>query len=179
MADVTINYKGSKIAELSASGTKTLKTSGTYCEGDVSVSYTKPTFNGVNGKLYNLTLSKTSGWVLLTTLDQVVLDHINDANFAVTLMCTTAYEYVNYTMNFATATNTQIGQAGNYPAYGVSARQTSTSAVSQYVTYYKPNKTDTNTSLGGFAFRVTSGKYYIYPLDGYVRAGSYRLMFTW
>jgi hypothetical protein len=42
MADVTINYKGTKIAELSASGTKTLKTSGTYCEGDISVNYIKP-----------------------------------------------------------------------------------------------------------------------------------------
>ena len=42
MADVTINYKGSKIAELNADGTKTLKTSGTYCEGDIAVNYVKP-----------------------------------------------------------------------------------------------------------------------------------------
>ena len=42
MADVSIKYKGSAIAELSASGTKTLKTSGKYCEGDVTVLYTKP-----------------------------------------------------------------------------------------------------------------------------------------
>ena len=41
MADVEIKYKGASIAALDASGTKTLKTSGKYCEDDISVSYTK------------------------------------------------------------------------------------------------------------------------------------------
>ena len=42
MADVTLTYKGSTIAEMSNTGTKTLKTSGKYCEGDIGVSYVKP-----------------------------------------------------------------------------------------------------------------------------------------
>ena len=42
MADVTLTYKGSTIAEMSDSGSKTLKTSGKYCEGDIGVSYVKP-----------------------------------------------------------------------------------------------------------------------------------------
>ena len=42
MADVTLTYKGSTIAEMSNSGTKTLKTSGKYCEGDIGISYVKP-----------------------------------------------------------------------------------------------------------------------------------------
>ena len=41
MADVEIKYKGASIAALDASGTKTLKTSGKYCEDDITVSYTK------------------------------------------------------------------------------------------------------------------------------------------
>lgn len=41
MADVEIKYKGASIAALDASGTKTLKTSGKYCESDITVSYTK------------------------------------------------------------------------------------------------------------------------------------------
>lgn len=57
MADVTINYKGSKIAELSASGTKTLKTSGTYCEGDISVSYDKIPESEILGDTGFLSLS--------------------------------------------------------------------------------------------------------------------------
>lgn len=47
MADVTLTYKGSTIAEMDASGSKTLKTSGKYCEGDIGVSYVKPSGGGV------------------------------------------------------------------------------------------------------------------------------------
>ena len=43
MADLEVNYKGSKIAELNTSGTKTLKTSGKYCEGDITINYVKST----------------------------------------------------------------------------------------------------------------------------------------
>ena len=46
MADVTLTYKGSTIAEINATGTKTLKTSGKYCEGDIGVSYVKPSSGG-------------------------------------------------------------------------------------------------------------------------------------
>ena len=46
MADVTLTYKGSTIAEMSNTGTKTLKTSGKYCEGDIGVSYVKSSSGG-------------------------------------------------------------------------------------------------------------------------------------
>lgn len=39
--DVTISYKGSTIATMSSSGTKTLNTAGTYCEDDITIDYTK------------------------------------------------------------------------------------------------------------------------------------------
>ena len=42
MADVEITYKGSKIVEMSASGTKTLETAGKYCEDDLELKYTSP-----------------------------------------------------------------------------------------------------------------------------------------
>ena len=41
MADVEIKYKGASIATLNETGTKMLKTSGKYCEDDITVSYTK------------------------------------------------------------------------------------------------------------------------------------------
>ena len=44
MSEVAINYKGSSIATMDASGTKTLQTSGSYCEGDISVVYTRPPY---------------------------------------------------------------------------------------------------------------------------------------
>lgn len=49
MADLTIKFKGNPIVELSESGTKTLKTSGKYCEGDISVEYAKPAGGGGSG----------------------------------------------------------------------------------------------------------------------------------
>lgn len=42
MAEVEITYKGSAIATMNASGTKTLETAGKYCEGDIEVEYTRP-----------------------------------------------------------------------------------------------------------------------------------------
>ena len=42
MADVNITYKGASIATMDASGTKTLETSGKYCEGDIGIEYVKP-----------------------------------------------------------------------------------------------------------------------------------------
>lgn len=42
MADVNITYKGASIATMDASGTKTLETSGKYCEDDIAVVYTDP-----------------------------------------------------------------------------------------------------------------------------------------
>ena len=41
MSDVTVSYKGSQIASMDASGTKTLLTEGKYCEDDITVSYTR------------------------------------------------------------------------------------------------------------------------------------------
>lgn len=43
---VNIKYKNNSIAELSDTGTKTLKTAGKYCEGDITVEYAKPSGGG-------------------------------------------------------------------------------------------------------------------------------------
>lgn len=42
MSDVNINYKGASIATLDATGTKTLLTSGKYCEDNIDVVYARP-----------------------------------------------------------------------------------------------------------------------------------------
>ena len=51
MADLTIKYKDQPIVELSESSTKTLKTGGKYCEGDISVEYVKPAGGGGGGAI--------------------------------------------------------------------------------------------------------------------------------
>ena len=58
MADLTIKYKGQPIVEMTESGTKTLKTAGKYCEGDIAVEYAKPAGGG--GEMFS---SSASGWL--------------------------------------------------------------------------------------------------------------------
>lgn len=68
MSDIAINYKGSSIATMDASGTKTLLTSGKYCEADITVVYTKPS-GGVDGN--NLEYGLTDGTQPLVGVAQV------------------------------------------------------------------------------------------------------------
>lgn len=42
MSGVTINYKGGALASMDATGTKTLLTSGKYCEGNIEIAYEQP-----------------------------------------------------------------------------------------------------------------------------------------
>ena len=60
MADLTIKFKGNPIVEMTDSGTKTLKTAGKYCEGDISVEYAKPAGGGGGGEMFS---SSASGWI--------------------------------------------------------------------------------------------------------------------
>lgn len=63
MADLTIKYKGQPIAELSDSGTKTLKTAGKYCEDDISVEYAKPAGGGGGSGFAEMFSSSAAGWI--------------------------------------------------------------------------------------------------------------------
>lgn len=47
MAGVTIGYKGSTIATIQGGGSKTLKTAGKYCEGDIFVDYVQEGGGGI------------------------------------------------------------------------------------------------------------------------------------
>ena len=61
MADLTTKFKGQPIVEMTESGTKTLKTAGKYCEGDISVEYAKPAGGGSgSGEMFS---SSASGWI--------------------------------------------------------------------------------------------------------------------
>lgn len=173
MSDVSIAYKGNTIAALDGTGSKTLKTAGTYCEGDIAVSYAP------RSRTYELTLAKASGWVLLTTLDDDVLEHINDSRFAVSLTNMDGYAYEYYSISMAIASNTAQNMVNSYPVYGICARQTSETLTQMLNMFYPANKTDTSIGLGGAPFRIDGDKYYFRPADGYVRSGTYRLTFTW
>lgn len=66
MADVEVSYKGSTIATMNASGTKTLETSGKYCEDDITVQYTK---SGGGSPALQSKTSKSTGVEQIVTPD--------------------------------------------------------------------------------------------------------------
>ena len=174
MADVTINYKGGKIAELSDTGSKTVKTSGKYCEGDIEVSYTP------NIKTYEVTLSRAYGRILLTTLDSEVVEHINDKSLIVTLINTNDYVYASYTGYNFLVRNVSTAVNSSNAIYGMGDRVQGTATAAPGNIYYPANYTGTSTSKGGFGiFHLISGKYYITPGDGYIADGTYKLTFMW
>lgn len=79
MSDVSIKYKGNEIATMDASGTKTLLTSGKYCEGDISVDYVKPvSYVKLAEKELTLNVTSTSqvnyGTVTITPASDVYTD---------------------------------------------------------------------------------------------------------
>lgn len=66
MSDITINYKGSTIATMDASGTKTLLTQGKYCEDDMEIVYVKPAGGGYTVEEW-LARTSVTGDVVITT----------------------------------------------------------------------------------------------------------------
>lgn len=76
---VSVKYKGNVIAEMTESGTKILKTSGKYCEGDIAIEYdgtgstepTEPVEETI--KRWNITVSSgkpASGAILTLMTDE-------------------------------------------------------------------------------------------------------------
>ena len=89
---VNIKYKNNSIAELSDTGTKTLKTAGKYCEDDISVEYAKPAGGGGGGS--ELVLSATR-LPAVTICTDVIANHIVSASWSpsVTAIDTTPITY--------------------------------------------------------------------------------------
>ena len=75
MADVTLTYKGSTILSMDATASKTIKTGGKFCEGDIGVSYVKPSGGGEVYAAISVTYpagsvcTATNGTITLTAAD--------------------------------------------------------------------------------------------------------------
>ena len=133
-----------------------------------------------NTKSYEVTLAKASGWVLLTTIDDEVIEHINDQSLVVTLVNIGGYQYEQFAGSTYIASNSPWGYSGSYPAYGLSCIVSSETACQTNHIYYAPNNTSTSTTLGGQGmFRIDGNKYYFRPGSYFVRSGTYRLSFVW
>lgn len=77
MAGVTIGYKGNTIATIQGSGSKTLKTAGKYCEGDISVDYVQEgggseIASGIVNQNGTITFTLSDGSAITTTGTSVI-----------------------------------------------------------------------------------------------------------
>ena len=77
---VTVKYKGNSIAELTENGTKTLKTSGKYCEADIVVENTKDAgaaiTDGIVVKARDADGFPTEADVYFTPISSHIAEHI-------------------------------------------------------------------------------------------------------
>lgn len=148
--------------------------------GGGKAEYVDASTAATNTKTYEITLTKASGWVLLTTLDDEVAAHMSDTTLTVSLVNISPYAYEYFAGDIYMVGNKPIGYTNTYPFYGYSNRENSeTSAITQPI-YYPANYTGTSTGIGGYGiFRLDGSKYYIQPSNGFIKAGKYRLTFAW
>lgn len=180
MADVTIKYKDNVIAEMNESDTKTLNTSGCYCEGNIIVDYT-PSNKGGNSKTYEITLVKASGEILLLELDDDVLEHMDDDEMVVSLFNVNGYKFESYSVALLILSNTAVAMQSGSLVYGVAMRQGTETATTMGRVTCPANNTATNVTgnVAYFILDKDNKKYYIKPGDGFIRSGNYRLTFSW
>lgn len=174
MPGVAITFAGKPIAEMDGAGAVTLKTGGTYCEGDIQVAYTP------RSRTYEITLQKSSGDVLLLELDDDVFTNINDPKMVVSLFNVSGYAFESYSVAFLTLSNTAVAVHSGNPIYGIAVRQGNDTATTIARVTCPANNTDVDIANSNVAwFRLDGRKYYIRPADGFVRSGTYRLTFSW
>lgn len=98
MAEVEISYNGSTIATMNASGTKTLGTSGKYCEDDITVVYAQPSGGTTPTGTKNISITANG-----TTTEDVA----NYASAAITVNVPSVDAYVA-TVTVATHTSANV-----------------------------------------------------------------------
>lgn len=181
MPDVAISYKGSQIATMDASGTKTLNTQGKYCEGNIIVQYSKPA-SQMDYQILDFTLAAhQSSNVTIGTLSDEAYAHINDDNFCVSMINTTLASVVENDDYRIIACNSQNApMQGDYPIYGCGNRKAGATSVQMLPCYYQPKDTDNLTGIGGVGKIWHDGKTLYYKSSGYfLAAGTYRVVITW
>jgi hypothetical protein len=180
MADVTIKYKDNVIAEIDGKDSKTLNTSGCYCESDIVVDYT-PSNKGGNSKTYEITLVKASGEILLLELDDDVLEHMDEDDMVVSLINVNGYEFESYSVALLILSNTEVASQSGNLLYGVAMRQGTETATTIGRVTCPANNTGKNITgnVAYFILDKDNKKYYIKPGDGFIRSGNYRLTFSW
>lgn len=171
---VTIEYKGDTIATMNASGSKTLKTSGKYCEGDIDIVYQESVAPTVPCKRFHVTVdSDKTAKTVLTSADSDIAAHRNDSTFFVAVI--PLFEYSSG-LSFRGGFNTShlICGTTSDPLYGYLGRTTASGANS--TGFITKAATASSTDIGVTA----AGEVFIYATTTIVlRQGSYLVVCGW
>ena len=134
MSEVTINYRGSAIATMDASGTKTLQTEGKLCDDDIEVIYARPSGGGGTGAQSGSFTPETNvGSVVLSDLIGTTKQHLlvkargslgNGLNGSARGVLLVYIEYGD-NQNFIVCYTNPSGSATYAPTYGVTMSSTS------------------------------------------------------
>lgn len=177
MGNINVKYKDSNIIESSNNGPYYLLTKDKYCEDDIKIEYTP------KHKTYYLEFSNekvNNGDVVLVTLDEELLSHINDEAFTAHLVnidfATKTDSSIIYEM---LGTNRPLCYSSSTAIYGVvSSGPQTQSLLSRPINA----TTITNGNYGNFRINGNNFCYCYYGSDASWKVGlngKYTLTFAW
>lgn len=112
MADVTIKYKGNSIATMDDSGTKTLNTSGKYCEDNFTIEYVARETGLADVKRWDITSTgDVSSSIVRLVTDDWLKEHGADDNLVVMVIPKFAVPYTSGNGNQGMYLCTNAGRA--------------------------------------------------------------------
>ena len=186
MPDVNITYKGSSIATMNDSGTKTLKTGGKYCQNDIVVEYIKPEGGGVVGStncktfIVDVTTKPNVNiWLSWIPADADIAAHRNDATFGVSFQCLTAPIKVQSIRGglYSNSAFSYYDSANTKPYYGYYMRNNSSGVggVAPLET-----KLTVKSTAAGACYVGTDGSISFYVSSSYpTQTGTYQIIVWW
>ena len=169
MADVSISYAGSQIASMDDSGTKTLLTSGKYCESDITVAYAKPQTpefikDGKTRIYIDLMEGYTSPYLCFSINGTAVIDWGDGSSTNTVTGTDTASNKGKFTQHIyqnagkyvitITITGSLYFHGGSYGSYALVTSNTKTNTASTpYRCAIQKLEIGTNANCGANAFR--------------------------
>lgn len=183
---VTIGYNGDTIASMNASGSKTLLTSGKYCEGNIEVTYQESTVSLPNYRKYEGTIdADTDGantkTLILTSAD--IAAHYSDSTFKVAVYFTPDPEAAN-TIIQVTGYNISKQEpyrgTGNASSYQYTYREGSVGSFSTNHITIPVNSSSIDNYVGRIQCDAEGHLYIMTGSGSYgVRRGGYVVEITW
>lgn len=168
---VKINYKGQEISDMSASGTKTLLTSGKYCEDNIEIVYTGGSTIQTCKNFVATISSDSTAKTILTSADSDIASHRSDSTFFVAVIAMFPY---SSGLSFRGGFNTNTNLRQTDTLYGSFARTNSSGQ--NGVVYITKTATTSSADIGV----KTNGEIFVYATTSNpLRAGSYMCVCGW